>query len=1019
MKINNSSFSYFQGIKNENKLENKGNKSIKQVDKGALDIMENVGRAQVAFGSSKGEESEFISFEDKLEMMKKKGIKSIQVIEELLQLPESLFKIAICYVGPKTHCNDIYSIIKEPEAYKITPETEEKPLEKEKVDYAEYGYESEADVPDKIKKFVEMGMEFYEAKKLCDAHIEDPELEEAIAKININDEYSTVSGILAYSKEKPDTNLKEASLYAQKGISAIYTINLSNSGLCRPAKEYMAFCMKYNLDSWYDEIKEKEQLGFFDEPEKVELAKEFVKRGLKAENALLFSRFKYNNSEEICRAAELFKSGYDPLDAYNIARDDDKYLDAMRNINYKLGYEKGKQYNASTMHIIKVMASQKIGLERAKLMYKNIKEFSELCENYVHYNDPKALILYSKQEGLNPEYTIRILLDEIAEEKYQILKAKTGDNRLAAVMACSKVDIEDKEKIELIKRLMDKKFSEDINKKVQNPNIKNQIEAIFDFNNISPDSFIELINSGMSYDEIVDLSSEFCKKPLKLAMKKPNQYLSDIPLKYTTKINGKYPILKGDELKELQEKFIFFADKNISKILKTIKYLDTDTFNQMMDKRTAAFEKYLTDFSSVSKKNCELISKLIKLKNKKGEPLTAKEKIELSKIIINSEYLNIDVDNLNNLEFVDVKELKLDLLKKIFLSLGFSEDEFKSIPSEKLNFDEDYIPLLMSDEAALSFRYVYNDIVKPVQKSDAIKKVNIDRLKDIRNDEERMAHDGLNPEALSELIKILETKENSSKKELYKIVSNLFEKRNVSDTNLETIIRMAVMYDFKEFIQNPNNKFGKTNAETKKEFEKNNINYDMWFNKDEKQDIDFKVQDRNYKITMWERCPQKDLFIGNKTSCCTGLGEANGSSTPIYLANTMFNVVEMKDEKGNTIAMSRIYMANVDGKPALIMDNIEANADFLKNANKKEQLKTREMFFLYMKNYAGKLTGSNKTKIYFSTSYTKLPYEDLTQKSKKIDIIGDTTCGNFYCNASGDWTSKEELKEKKLEFYEV
>ena len=41
-------------------------------------------------------------------------------------------------------------------------------------------------------------------------------------------------------------------------------------------------------------------------------------------------------------------------------------------------------------------------------------------------------------------------------------------------------------------------------------------------------------------------------------------------------------------------------------------------------------------------------------------------------------------------------------------------------------------------------------------------------------------------------------------------------------------------------------------------------------------------KDLDLTIKMWDRVPQKDLFQGNYSTCCIGMGGGNGSAMPHY-----------------------------------------------------------------------------------------------------------------------------------------
>jgi len=668
--------------------------------------------------------------------------------------------------------------------------------------------------------------------------------------------------------------------------------------------------------------------------------------------------------------------------------------------------------------IIQIKSSLDCSLDDAKNIYDIYHDYAQKFSTYNY--DFNQIIRYAKEKDINIMYSGVFMLDEEAKERFEKMLSKGVNSKEAMVMAYSHIDMSDEHKVSLLKKLLSKDFASDINKKVQNPNIKKWVDKIFDFENLPPGAAKKFFESGLTYEEIVDLASDFSKKSLKLAMKKPNQYLSNIPLKLTTKVNGKLPVLEGANLEKYQNKFAIFCENNLAEIIKAQKYLDSDTFNQLMDKRDAHFTEYLKEFDDVKKENLELLSKLIQLKTKENKPLTAKEKIELSKIVMHSQFAEVSLQDLSELEHIDIKELKQNLIKKSFLAMGFSENEFNSIPKDKLNFDEDYIHLLLQSENSGLCRDIYNEYIKPSFESDALKKKTISSFEIMLEKEEDLIHEGIDPESLKEILEYIKNSKTLNKDEVYPMIRNLLSRKALdSAVNIKAVVKAATLHDFREYIQDENNNIGKANKETKKQFEENKLNYDAWFNKDENLDIDVKLNNKDFKITMWDRCPQKDLFLGNKTSCCTGLGDANGASTPIYLSNSAFNVVELKDDRGNTVAMSRIYMANVDNKPSLIMENIEVNNEFLKHLNVNMQHEIVNKFVQYMKNFSKQVTQDDNTKIYFSTSYSKLNTDNLEKEDKKVDFIGSISSDNFYSNTLKGWVSTDEFKDTEASFYKV
>lgn len=237
------------------------------------------------------------------------------------------------------------------------------------------------------------------------------------------------------------------------------------------------------------------------------------------------------------------------------------------------------------------------------------------------------------------------------------------------------------------------------------------------------------------------------------------------------------------------------------------------------------------------------------------------------------------------------------------------------------------------------------------------------------------------------------------------------------DKNLMEVIKVSVEDDFNRFINDPSNEFGRINYQTKLEFEDNNLNYKKWQNPEIEEK--FKLRDKNMTIKLWDRNPQEDLFIGNKTTCCTAIGTgANKSATPIYLLNTAFNVAELYDNNNNVVGMSRVFMAKVKNKPALIMDNIELNNTFKKNMTRDEQIKLRNKFFDYMNKYAEKV-GGKKTVVYFNTDDINVPDDDLDMVSEPANFIGHVS-QDVYINTLCDQIKPELLYHfGGLDFYEI
>ena len=219
------------------------------------------------------------------------------------------------------------------------------------------------------------------------------------------------------------------------------------------------------------------------------------------------------------------------------------------------------------------------------------------------------------------------------------------------------------------------------------------------------------------------------------------------------------------------------------------------------------------------------------------------------------------------------------------------------------------------------------------------------------------------------------------------------------DDALKTIVKSASEGKFNELINDPFNKYGYANMKTQEAFKEAGLDYDVWTNGIEAEE--FEINGEKYTISIWKRRPQESIFNGNYTSCCTGIGEAQGASMPYYLLNTMFNVAEVKNEKGETIAQSRMFLIDKD-YPILIIDNVEVNNNFKKKlVTYKQKQDFMEKIFSYERKFAQKLARRNISLFYSRENNKLLPREQLNYPKVQWYIrstVGELSDENVYCN---------------------
>lgn len=125
------------------------------------------------------------------------------------------------------------------------------------------------------------------------------------------------------------------------------------------------------------------------------------------------------------------------------------------------------------------------------------------------------------------------------------------------------------------------------------------------------------------------------------------------------------------------------------------------------------------------------------------------------------------------------------------------------------------------------------------------------------------------------------------------------------------------------------------------------------------------------------------LFLGNDASCCTAIGTGiNSWSAPAYITNKCISSIEIKDGSkfvGNTMC----YIAKVDEKPALVLDNIELETQYQYNDKIKDAIIE----------YAKKLTreiGQPQMPIYAGPYRHKVDFSEYPYAEHYVNILGKT-----------------------------
>ncbi len=746
------------------------------------------------------------------------------------------------------------------------------------------------------------------------------------------------------------------------------------------------------------------------------------------------------NDEQISMYRDLISSGLSEKDSYQIVGFDEK---------------KSKQYKEYINNGLSPITAK----EFVEYTGNAKNHLIELSKRGVGTSDAKAIVMYNDNEIYNRTVD---LLENGVEMKDAITTGRNPEDYKALMEEINSTP----------NAMRDFLNSDSYDEKIKNATTgkyQQELLSMLDNSKMNFSTKKSLLESNLDEKDFLNSIKKLSSSTFKLAMNTPNQYLSNIDTKYTTKIDGKYPTLQDKELNKQQDQIKEFFSLHIGQILRALKYLDTDTLNQMMDKRTSKFADDLVELDSLSNENYELLSKLIKgcktqyteeektayieKRNKNKKPLnetqlkalkeqttrdlTAKEKIQLCQIVEIYQKTGIDTSNLIEMSEkgeVDFESAKQKIQDEVLKSVGISEQELSKIPKDKTKLNEEYSYLALKNKKnTLTEEEATKENIQ--QKVDSLRTMNQDELQEeISKLESQMDSEDFilkaknNPqlrEISENILEIYENINNYSNEEICEALlkkAMLISNTSIASDDLSIVVRESILGNFEDFIQDESNVYGKTNAKTKNAFIENNLDYEQWL-KPDIPDVNFELNGQKMTIKMWDRNPQEDLFMGNKTSCCTAIGTgANADATPTYLLNTSYNVVELYDEEGEVVGMSRIFMANVDEKPAIIMDNIELNSNY-KDTKTSQDTKTkiRNNFFKYMNNLAKQVTNSSDTNVYFCFEDALVPTSDLEYEDITLDFIGSLSQEKIYINSIGNsWLDPTKLfKEEGMEFFIV
>jgi len=505
-----------------------------------------------------------------------------------------------------------------------------------------------------------------------------------------------------------------------------------------------------------------------------------------------------------------------------------------------------------------------------------------------------------------------------------------------------------------------------------------------------------------------------------------------------------------DTKEKMQELVDDFLNNNLFNLIETLKVFDKETILTVLRQR---FYKAAEIMRKVSKENCwfgydeiELLSVLINAKNINGKEFSPKEKIEFVNLIETySRYLPHEkFKELLKLtqqkpQEIDIAQIQNTILEELFGKCDIDKKYITSMPDDERKLWLDNCQYIFGAKNDLK---EFGEIIKTTFERKDFKST-------LKTDKQNAFFENFglnfafwfNPNAENNV----QFKSNdTSEDRIEQIISQIEED---FESLRQTPAKGFIDKHFSDFINN--DKFGipekyhnkqalatflKTAYELldKSVFKRAQKNVDNMNKiarltltiknhleqriKDIEELDDTKTKSLDLTIKMWDRNPKIDLFQGNYSSCCIGIGGVNQSAIIDYLTNPTFNMIELVDNKTNQIVGNALcYFAKdvEEDKPVFIIDNIEIAPKY--KPSDKTGVELRSAIIEYCKNIIKSIGANDDTPIYLGKKYNDIQSNDLKTTHKKIEFIGSSD--NLYLDAFGGWINSTKTAKEVRNFY--
>ena len=549
------------------------------------------------------------------------------------------------------------------------------------------------------------------------------------------------------------------------------------------------------------------------------------------------------------------------------------------------------------------------------------------------------------------------------------------------------------------------------------------------------------INSDIIKDQNID--DLMAKVEAQRAIVKAN------PEKY---VNGEYP----DSQAMLNEVDSFF-DKQLGNLMVLSAVYDKEAVNNLLRMRFDDTEEYIESLENFNSDDIQLLKELSNSSNIDGKPFMPTQKIEFIDLINAYKDNNLSMDKMHEMldsGKIDVAQLNVDLFRKILKNSGMSDEEIASTPIEKLTGWDTKFAHMLSKEIQSGRDDAFFDILRAGNlEPDFIKYIHdennvygkVNAQTKAQFDEMGMNYDNwVKPSKQNEVHFV---SKDANQEHLSQISAQITEDMN---TLMQTPVKGFLKKQFSNFIKGDEFVIPNEYLTSKSKLEgfvkkltdttEQGQLYQVWkraqgnaVNPDPKRAATAKntltvldhlnqrlddiskapdtkaTKTLDLTVKMWDRNPQKDIFQGNYSTCCIGMGNGNGSAMPHYIMNTAYNMIELVDNtSGKTVGNALCYfIKGENGKPAFIIDNIEINNSVKPSSEVGIQL--RNSMVEYASRVSRDVTGNDDTPIYMSSSYNDVPCDDLARHIETISFLGDIDNDNIYMDLYKGWIDKDKF----------